>query len=152
MRFLCDGMLGRLARWLAFLGYDSRFAGASPRPDTELLEEAQREGRVFLTRDRGIPPVAGLRMVVLAEEELDAQLERLRGELGLRADPARLFTRCTRCNLELQELPREQALALVPPLVRSLDTPFRRCPGCARVYWLGTHVERTLARLRRLGL
>lgn len=145
-------MLGKLARWLVLLGFDAKFAGHTARADLELLEEAHREGRVFVTRDAGIPSVSGLRMVVLREQQFEPQLVRLFRELGLKADEARLFSRCTYCNQDLVSVPREEALPLVPPLVRSLDTPFWRCPTCRRLYWNGTHTERTVKKLRRLGL
>ncbi len=151
-KFLADSMLGKLARWLILLGYDVRFAGAQGRSDLELLEEAHREGRVFLTRDTKIPEVAGLRMLVLRSQRFEEQLTQVLRELGLKPDLKRLFTRCTYCNEPLRELPREEALPEVPPLVRGLQTPFFRCPSCRRLYWNGTHTERTLRKLKGLGL
>ena len=86
-------MLGKLARWLAILGYDAKFAGVDGRSDLELLRQAQSEGRIFVTRDRGIPIVTGLRQVVLLDEGFEAQLRQLAGELALKPDSARLFSR-----------------------------------------------------------
>jgi uncharacterized protein with PIN domain len=151
-RFLVDAMLGKLARWLAILGYDAKFAGVDGRSDLELLRQAQSEGRIFVTRDRGIPDVAGLRQVVLRDEDFEAQLRRLAGELALKPDPARLFSRCAYCNEPLETLTREQALPLVPPKVRTLETPFWRCRVCGRLYWNGTHTDHIVSTLRRLGL
>ncbi|MEK7858567.1 MAG: Mut7-C RNAse domain-containing protein [Elusimicrobiota bacterium] len=151
-RFLADSMLGKLARWLVLLGYDVRFAGVDGRSDLELLEQAHREGRVFLTRDRKIPSVRNLRMVLVREQHLEAQLLRVLSEMGLKPDRKRIFTRCTCCNELLSPLTREEALPLVPPLVKTLETPFFRCPTCRRVYWNGTHTERTEKRLEKLGV
>lgn len=147
-RFLVDAMLGKLARWLVLLGYDAAFAGVDGRSDLELLRQAQAEGRVFVTRDRRIPEVAGLRVVVLAGKSLEEQLR----ELSLKPDPARLFSRCTECNLPLESLAREEALKIVPPKVKTLDTPFWRCPKCGKLFWNGTHTDRIVATLRRAGL
>ncbi|MFI5360334.1 MAG: Mut7-C RNAse domain-containing protein [Elusimicrobiota bacterium] len=151
-RFLVDAMLGKLARWLTILGYDAEFAGVDGRSDLELLREAQREERIFVTRDRRIPEVAGLRKIVVRGEDVEAQLREVAGALALKPDRRRLFTRCAGCNSPLEPLTREEALPLVPPLVRGLETPFWRCRRCGRLYWNGTHTERILARLRRLGL
>jgi len=148
-RFLADAMLGKLARWLILLGFDAAYA-APGRSDLELLEQAHREGRVFLTRDTKIPDVTGLRKIVIRDQGFEAQLRHVQKELQLTLDKSRLFTRCTYCNEPLATLTREEALPLVPPLVRELDTPFFRCPKCARVYWNGTHTERALKRLARL--
>ena len=151
-RFLVDAMLGKLARWLAILGYDAKFAGVDGRSDLELLREAQSEGRIFVTRDRRIPDVAGLRKVVISHEEVEAQLRELAGELSLKPDPARLFSRCAYCNEPLETLTRAEALPLVPPKVRTLETPFWRCRRCGRLYWNGTHTDRIVASIRRSGL
>lgn len=151
-RFLVDAMLGKLARWLTILGYDAKFAGGDGRSDLELLRQAQDEGRVFVTRDRRIPDVAGLRKVVLAEDGFEGQLRELVRELSLKPDPARLFSRCASCNLPLETLTREEALPLVPPKVKTLDTPFWRCPKCGKLFWNGTHTERIAATLKRAGL
>lgn len=151
-RFYADAMLGKLARWLILMGYDAKWAGHRPRADLELLEECHREGRVFLTRDTGIPEVAGLRKLVLREQAFEGQLRRVFKLLGLKADPSRFFTRCSYCNLPLESVPREEALALVPPLVKELDTAFWRCPSCKRMYWEGTHSERARDKIKRLGL
>jgi len=145
-------MLGKVARWLVLLGYDAAFVGADGRPDTVLLEQARREGRVFLTRDTRIPAVAELRMLVIRAQSFEEQLRCVLGEMGLQPERKRLFTRCTCCNLALEPVVREAALALVPPLVRELPTAFWRCPGCRRMYWNGTHTQRTVKKLERMGL
>lgn len=148
-RFLADAMLGKLAHWLILLGYDADYAQEG-KTDLELLEQAHRDGRVFLTRDTKIPDVAGLRKIVLREQRFEAQLAHVARELDLAFVPERAFTRCTYCNRALESLPREEALPLVPPLVRELQTPFWRCPKCARVYWMGTHTERMLKKAGKL--
>jgi uncharacterized protein with PIN domain len=58
----------------------------------------------------------------------------------------RPFVRCTRCNALLEPLAPEAAAARVPARVRERHARFLSCPGCGRVYWEGTHVER----MRRL--
>lgn len=150
-RFLADSMLGKLARWLIIMGYDARY-GENGLSDLELIEQAHREGRVFLTRDTKIPAVAGLRMIVIRPQGFEEQLKLVAKEAGLKLDVKRLFSRCTYCNAALEGVPRDQALAEVPPLVRELDTPFFRCPKCRRMYWNGTHTERAIKKLQRLGL
>ncbi|MCI4369560.1 MAG: Mut7-C RNAse domain-containing protein, partial [Thermoplasmata archaeon] len=49
-RWLADEMLGRLARYLRFLGGDVRYA--RDVSDDEILRLAQDDGRTLLTRDR----------------------------------------------------------------------------------------------------
>ena len=151
-KFLADCMLGKLARWLTILGYDARCAPSDSREDAALLEEAQREGRIFLTRDTRIPSVRGLRMLVLREQRFEDQLKRVLQETSLTPDPKRFFTRCTLCNKTLIHVPREEALPNVPKKVRDLQTDFFLCTACGHYYWTGTHVENTLKKLRRMGI
>ncbi len=51
-RFLVDAMLGRLARWLRLLGYDSVYFIHTA--DAELVRLARADGRIILTRDHGL--------------------------------------------------------------------------------------------------
>lgn len=150
--FLLDRMLGRVAKWLLLLGYDAAFAGRQEEGDFDLAYRARQEGRILLTRDTRIPPFAGLRLLVLREQRFEDQLRRVFAEFGLRAEPGRLFSRCTECNLAVRPLQREGALPRVPEKVRTLDTRFYECPGCRRVYWSGTHVGNTIEKLRAMGL
>ncbi len=53
MRFLCDEMLGRFARYLRAAGHDTALASGGTA-DRDLLERAHREDRLFLTCDRRI--------------------------------------------------------------------------------------------------
>jgi uncharacterized protein with PIN domain len=136
-RFLADVMLGRLARWLRYLGYDTAYERTGE--DADLVRRAQGEGRVLLTRDRGIlrrwPSAGGL--LVEGDRSLD-QLRRVVDRFGL----TRLPPRCTVCNGALTDLPRERAASRVPPYVARTQEPFRACATCGRVYWDGTHARR----------
>jgi uncharacterized protein len=138
--FLADAMLGRLARWLRVLGFDT--AGDEGRADVELVRVAAEQGRILLTRDRRL--VAELRpeaaLLVTADEPL-AQLRCVIERFGLRP-PAEGVTRCLVCNAPLRAATAEEAAELVPPRSRELPGPVRRCPECGRVYWPGSHARR----------
>lgn len=146
--FVVDENVGRLATWLRALGYDTRF----PRfaSDPELLDLAAREGRVLLTRDRGIArrraARAGRPRVLLVEGE--RVWEQLRYVArALRLDLSRAFSRCLDCNAELLPVTRDAVAGQVPPYVYATQQRFSRCPSCQRLYWPGTHWERMQARL-----
>lgn len=140
-QFAADAMLGRLARWLRVLGFDTTYDDAIADP--ALVELAELQDRVLLTRDRHL--LRELRPARSHEVRSDLPLEQLRSlvlELQLPA-PAELFTRCILDNTELSaELPQREALALVPPLSRQGAGPVRRCATCGRVYWHGSHAKR----------
>jgi uncharacterized protein with PIN domain len=133
-------MLGRLARWLRTLGYDT--AWEEHASDEELVRRAVQEGRILLTRDRELErarPIPGLTLL-RAEAPLD-QLAELAERYDLAAG-ARPFSRCSVCNTPLLRAGRAEARGRVPPRVFEQIDSFWRCPGCDRFYWEGSHVER----------
>ncbi len=147
-RFLADAMLGRLARWLRMLGYDTVY---DPGEDQVLLERAWREGRLFLTRDtrllrrRRLPP-----HLFIQSDQVTTQVRQVLSALGLprTAGPTR---RCLRCNGVLEPRRKDEVVGLVPEFVWSEHQAFWRCPDCARIYWPGTHRQRMEEAIRALG-
>lgn len=139
-RFLADAMLGGLARWLRVMGFDAAYDPSVQDP--ELVALADAEGRVLLTRDRHLlihlRPVRGL--LITGDAPL-TQLHEVIIACNL-ARPAELFTRCLVCNTMLRAATICEIANLVPDRARSLPGPVRRCPGCGRVYWPGSHVRR----------
>lgn len=49
MKFILDGMLGKLSRWLRMMGHDTKYS--TTLDDLQLLKIAKNEKRVLLTRD-----------------------------------------------------------------------------------------------------
>jgi uncharacterized protein with PIN domain len=138
--FIADAMLGRLAKSLRTLGYDTAYT--PDIEDSELKLSALRDGRVLLTRDRGVSETSlPLRVVLVASDDVGEQLIQVVEELGLRPGSS-LFTRCLICNSELVEASPEKVRDEVPPYVYETQTRFARCPSCRRVYWAATHAER----------
>lgn len=144
--FLADAMLGRLARWLRVLGFDTRFDPALDDP--ELVALADAESRVLLTRDRRlVTDLQPARPLLIA---YDAPLEQLRQVIDackLEA-PNALFTRCLLCNAPLREATAEEASRRCPHPVDTLSEPVMCCPLCQRLYWYGSHTRRMHETLR----
>lgn len=146
-RFSADAMLGRLARWLRAMGYDTRYDAHVE--DGELVRRALLEGRVVLTRDRRLPDEWTVPSALVLET--GAPLEQLREVVShFDLDWRRgTFTRCTRCNVPVEPLTRDAARGRVPPGVFARTERFARCPGCDRVYWDGSHTDRMRRVLER---
>lgn len=151
MRLLADRTLGRLARYLRMLGYDTVWeAAAAPE---ELLRRAETEQRVLLSRDtllleRRALRRGAVRAVLVRHDLVGDQLAQLRAELGLRRIGP---PRCLVCNSALKEMPAAQARGRVPPYVAATQARFTYCPGCDRVTWAATHWEDMERRLRAAG-
>ncbi|MHC4992420.1 MAG: Mut7-C RNAse domain-containing protein [Planctomycetota bacterium] len=147
-RFFADAMLGRLARWLRVLGFDTVYEAHIP--DEELVRRALAERRVILTRDRQLPGEWRVSGVLVLDS--NATLEQLR-EVLERFDlwpHLRPFTRCTQCNAELRDASAEAVAKRVPRSVRARPTLFTQCPRCGRVFWHGSHTGRVLRILDRI--
>ncbi len=148
IRFAADRMLGRLARMLRLLGYDTLY---SPETTTAQLGEMARRGeRVVLTRgviEKRFPEVANVFRVgsEYAPEQLREVVEQFR--LDTRAA---LWTRCTLCNATIERIDKAAVQGAVAPKVFQIYDEFFRCSGCGHVYWRGSHVERILSNLGTL--
>lgn len=146
VRFVLDGHLGRLARYLRMAGFDALWERDAR--DADLARTSARDGRVLVTRDVGLlkrrEVIHGCWVRSTDPTRQLAELVR-RFELARSAGP---FRRCLRCNALLEPVAKEDVAARLPPRVRERHEEFTRCPSCERIYWSGTHrqrMERTLA-------
>jgi hypothetical protein len=154
-------MLGSLARWLRFLGYDTLY----PRllDDTDVLHMAEKEDRMLLTRDRELAGRAGSRGKLIASVELDEQIHQLHNAFGLHLDGERLMLRCPKCNTMLEAISKDEVRKIageracvpgveqIPPMVLERQDDFWRCPGCDQIFWRGSHYDRIMDKIGELG-
>ncbi len=145
-RWLADEMVGRLARYLRFVGCDTLYVrGLS---DDKILAWAQREDRVLLTRDRRLAARAP-RSLLLDSPEIGAQWRSVRRAYPDLPNDVR-FERCTECNGELElyrpgpEAPREGP---VPWDRVDRGLLLYRCRACGHLYWEGSHTASIRSRL-----
>jgi uncharacterized protein with PIN domain len=148
-RFLCDAMLGSLARWLRFFGYDAEYMDPST-DDRQLAERARAEDRWLLTRDRDLAAI-GPRTMLLRSEAVEDQLVEVFGRLGVRPWIGLDHARCAECNGELEPADAGTVARDVPPYVLRTADHFSRCRGCGRVYWPGSHGNRIIAMMGRVA-
>jgi uncharacterized protein len=142
-RFVADVMLGRLARWLRALGYDTLYVRDAP--DAQLLGLALREGRRLLTRDAALARRARDAGFLVRAETLDEQLREVMSACGL--DGRASLSRCLECNGVLAAVPAEAIREAVPAYTFATHREFWRCPDCRRVFWAGSHAAGILRRL-----
>lgn len=140
-RFVVDCNLGRLARYLRLLGFDSVYH--NDFSDADVARIAARQRRIVLTRDRRLL----LRKVIthglfIREVKPRRQVQ----ELLARLDLYRLiapFTRCTQCNALLHPVDKASIEHRLEPLTRRYYSDFLQCSDCGKIYWQGSHHDRT---------
>jgi uncharacterized protein with PIN domain len=152
LRFIVDHNVGKLARWLRMMGYDSVFFEGPD--DSAMVRQALAEGRIVLTRDTGIMKrrvvISGrLKAVLLGSEDPDEQMRQLLGSVDLLAG-ARPFTLCLECNAALVERSPAEVRDRVPPYVFRTQEQYMECPRCRRVYWRGTHWQAMKKKLEEM--
>lgn len=149
VRWVVDEMLGRLCRYLRFLGYDALYAKG--RKDGEILEIARAEDRTLVTRDELLAHRGGRRAIRVRSGDLVEQLREIR-----RAYPALrrrvAFVRCTTCNGPLVEADRSTPAPPrgVPEDVWAAGTAVHLCRDCGQAYWEGGHTAEIRATLLRV--
>lgn len=140
-RFIVDHNVGKLARYLRMMGYDTLFYKGGD--DSGLVATALAENRVILTRDRGIMErrlvtTGRLKAILLETERPEEQICQVMRALKLESRH-RPFSLCLEDNQPLEERSREQVEGRVPPYVFKTQDYYMECPACRRIYWRGTH-------------
>ena len=136
--FVLDVHLGTLARWLRLIGLDAAYANDAG--DDALIERANAEERVLLTKDRGLLRRRKLRQgAYVRGTKADDQL---RDVLDRFAPPLAPWTRCLSCNGPLSAADKAGVEHLLRPGTRRTHDVFARCAECGQVYWRGAHSAR----------
>jgi uncharacterized protein with PIN domain len=146
-RFVADGHLGKLSRNLRLLGFDVSYDNRAHDPD--LLEVMQRESRALLTRDRRLLMHAVVQdgYCPRSDDPNEQTIEVIRRfDLAGQIKP---FTRCLQCNAILQPVDKAEIIDQLEPLTRIYYEEFRRCTGCGKIFWRGSHFSKLEGFLER---
>jgi uncharacterized protein len=148
LKFIADVHLGKLAKYLRLCGIDTYYRTDSS--DEEIIDLAESDKRVILTRDKEllknkkVTHGYWIRPVNLYEQLRDV----LRCfDLKQRVD---LFTRCMECNGLLEDVSKREILNRLMPQTRRYFRKFKKCPGCNRIYWNGSHFRNMKRQIEEL--
>lgn len=148
IRFALESSLGKLTKWLRILGFDSIYVPGIP---DELVFSYAQDGRIILTRTRKIRDQnPGYRLLFIVYNDPRDQLKQVVSDLNLEQSDINPFSRCIRCNCCLSQISREKVRSFVPDYVYETRVKFSQCPCCRRIYWAGTHYERSIKLIREL--
>ncbi|MBA7484501.1 hypothetical protein ES707_20028 [subsurface metagenome] len=152
LKFIVDNNVGKLAKWLRIMGYDTIFFDGPD--DSRMVAKALAEGRVILTRDtgimkRGLVTSGRLKAILISSEEPEKQMRQVIKTLNLDCQ-FRPFALCLECNQPLVEKNKDQVKDRVPPYVFQTKSQYVECPACHRIYWRGTHWQAMTKKLKKL--
>ncbi len=137
VKFLVTKELGKLAKWLRILGFDTSYSISSQK--SRIIISSLREGRIILTKNKRIGSRVGVCFVLIKNDFIKEQLQQIIRELKLIVDKDRFFSRCVLCNQALIAIDKQNVKSKVPEYVYNTQTVFSECVKCGRVYWKGTH-------------
>jgi hypothetical protein len=149
IKFIVDNNVGKLARWLRTIGYDTLLL--KQKDNKKMIEIALDESRVILTRDtqlmkRRLVTNGKLRAMFITQDNPKEQLQETVRKLNL-SYHFKPFSLCLECNQRLIPRSREEVQNLVPPHVFETQTQYMECPACHRIYWQGTHWQAMIKEL-----
>ncbi len=151
LKFIVDNNVGKLARWLRIVGYDTLFF--NDINDSRMIATALAEGRVILTRDtqimkRRVVTRGQLKAILIKSDDPELQIHQVIDTLNLDCQ-FRPFTICLECNQPLVERSKQEVKDLVPPYVFQTQSQYMECPACHRIYWRGTHWQAMPKKLKK---
>ena len=136
MIFICDVMLGKLARFLRMLGLDAPYIRQGEGPGPASKEEAQS---LFFTKSNAKAGRPGT--VVVHSNDPQEQIVEIREYIEPYINRAAFMTRCIECNVLLAKVSKEVVEPFVPEYIYHHHNEFRTCPSCRKVYWEGSHAD-----------
>ena len=148
LNFAADRTLGKLAKWLRMLGFDTTFVADV---SAELFNDHVEIDRIVLTRTGTIQKRLGdRRLVFITSNDLESQLKQVIAEIGIDPSDAQPFSRCIHCNIPIVEVEPDDVCGLVPDYIYENHCEFQKCPQCNRIFWPGSHIKRALERIENL--
>jgi uncharacterized protein with PIN domain len=148
-RFILDIHLGKLTTYLRILGFDALYQ--NDFPDEVLAQRSRDEGRILLTRDRGLlkRSIVTHGYCVRTTHPWRQLIEVIRHfNLSRAITP---FQRCPHCNGLTQPTSKELIRDRLPPKVQQYYDEFRVCQNCGQIYWKGTHYDHMQRFIRLLA-
>lgn len=160
-KFITDGMLGKLTRWLRLAGQNvicvNDFSLPPEEEDNFLLEKAEGESGVLITRDlnlhrRGLKK--GIDTILLKDEgDVPKQLAKISKSVKGKIEINMGDSRCPVCNGELTQVDKSSIDDEVPETVLEKNERFWKCGDCGKIYWPGSHwkkIKKTIEKYEHL--
>jgi uncharacterized protein len=139
--FVADVHLGKLARALRLLGFDTRYSNTFT--PAQLVAMAKEENAVLLSRSTAFSKITAIQSFLIQSEEPEKQLQAVVQHFNLQKQ-LQPFTRCLICNGQLEAVTKESVYTQLEPNTATFFDAFWQCATCKRIYWKGSHYDRML--------
>jgi len=150
MKFLCDQMLGTLAKWLRIYGLDTFYANSEIK-DSELIDICRKENRILISRDKMLIQRArreNLKTIEIKTTDINEQIKKAISETEI--DSNKILSRCILCNFSVDEIKKDDVKGKIPKRVFDNNKRFWICKKCNKIYWKGSHYENMVEKINEL--
>jgi uncharacterized protein with PIN domain len=143
LKFMTDGMLGKMTRWLRMMGHDVEYS--TTMSDGDLLVVAKDEKRILLTRDLELYKqaiVKGLEAFYVGGQSEAERLADLSKRFGIDLNIDMSSSRCPKCNTPVHPTSKNKIAGKLEKNTLEHYSEFWNCRICGQVYWQGAHWTR----------
>ena len=143
--FIVDAMLGKIARKLRILGFDTVYDPYID--DMDILNSPKYYGRIVLTNDRALfsrCKKKGIGTILLDNRTEVENLVTIFRSLDIEfISSQKLPHICTCCNGTLDTIIDKNSIKnQIPDRLLHSKNIFYKCSQCNKIYWIGSHMER----------
>jgi uncharacterized protein with PIN domain len=137
--FILDVHLGKLARYLRMIGYDTYYR--NDLEDNEIVSISIEENRIILTRDIQLLKNSAITHGYFVRDiNPEKQLREIIGRFNLDLS-GKLFSICMECNGRLKQVEKKEIEHRLEPGTQRCFNEFYLCQMCEKIYWPGSHYE-----------
>ncbi len=150
-KFYADSMLGKLSRFLRFLGYDTLYR--TEESIDEMFKAAREEERLILTRSEKLIQMCSkrnLQNLFISSIEVTEQLIEIKNSVGLNIVYPPVGIRCSVCNGDLRTRNKDEIIDKIPEGTAKNHEDFWECSKCHQIYWMGSHwqdIKKTISEI-----
>ncbi len=153
--FIADAMLGKIAKKLRILGFDTIYISSSTN-DREILDLLIHTKRILLTSDKELfyrSKQYKCHSIIINKNTEIENLITIFSDLDIKfIDTLLTCHRCSLCNnkleiIEYANLPKNE----VYETVFKNNNEFYRCERCNKLYWHGSHIKNIILMIERIN-
>lgn len=139
-KFIVDANIGKVARNLRMLGFDTYYD--FDLPDKEIVNLAEREKRIILSRDWGLLKRKNAIFGYYPRStNTDEQLDEIIKRYNL-FDKFNPLTLCLECNGQILQTNKLEVKNEIDSGVYDFYDEFYKCQNCNKIFWKGSHYDK----------